>query len=81
MEVQEHLTNFIVKEFLHEKNNAAVEIDTPLIEEGIIDSMGLVKLIKFIEGTFGISIDEDEVEINNFRDIDSITDFLAKKIK
>ena len=65
---------------MHELSSAALNIDTPLIEEGIIDSMGLVKLIQFIEGTYGISIKEVEIEIDNFRSINSISVFLKKKI-
>ncbi len=36
--------------------------DTDLFEAGLVDSYGFVDLVSFIEGTFGITLDEDDLE-------------------
>lgn len=51
--------------------------DTDLFEAGILDSMGLVELLIQIESTFGLSVNLGDVEIENFRSVETITDFVA----
>jgi acyl carrier protein len=80
MEYYGNLKTFIAKEFLYNNNQSSLHSDTPLIEDGIIDSMGLVKLIEHIERTYLIKINVEEIDIENFRDIDSIEKFLSAKI-
>ena len=79
MNIQLTLKDFIVKEFMHERDQNLLASDTPLIEEGIIDSMGLMKLVNFIENTFGIEINEEDLDIENFRAVDAIATFIQKK--
>jgi acyl carrier protein len=66
---------------MHESNALELEDDTPVIEEGMIDSMGLVKLVMFMESEFNIRVEEEEIEIDYFRDLNSMTVFVEKKIK
>jgi acyl carrier protein len=81
MDVQSILKDYIVTEFLHERDNAVLKDDAPLIESGIIDSMGLIRLILFIEEKFGIKIGEEELDMENFRTIGALTEFVTEKIQ
>ncbi|MEU6929734.1 MULTISPECIES: phosphopantetheine-binding protein [unclassified Streptomyces] len=47
--------------------------DYELIESGVVDSLGLVKLIQHIANTYGVPIDDIEIGPDNFRTIDAIT--------
>jgi acyl carrier protein len=46
--------------------------DTDLIESGLLDSLTLVELVLAVEREFGISLPFDELEIENFRTVQSI---------
>jgi acyl carrier protein len=50
---------------------------TDLIETGLLDSLALVSLILELENNFGLSVSYDELEIDQFRTIESISHFVA----
>lgn len=50
-----------------------------LIETGIMDSLALVSVIMELETAFDIQIPFDKLEIDNFRTLDSISQFIRKE--
>ncbi len=51
--------------------------ETDLIEAGYIDSLALVELLFAIEREFSVSVPLDELEIDDFRNVRSITELVA----
>ena len=51
--------------------------ETDLIEAGYIDSLALVELLFAIEREFSVSVPLDELEIDNFRNVHSISELVA----
>ncbi len=71
-----------VKSILSDVLNADVPSqDTDLIESGMLDSLALVSFILELETTFGLSISYDNLEIDNFRTIKSIGQFVEQHQK
>jgi acyl carrier protein len=52
-----------------------------LLEEGIIDSFGIMALLEFVEQTFSIRIDGDELQPDNFRSIAAISALVERKLQ
>jgi D-alanine--poly(phosphoribitol) ligase subunit 2 len=52
------------------------DTDTDLFATGLLDSLGFVTLLHAIEQEFGITIDVDDLEIDRFRTIASIAEFI-----
>jgi acyl carrier protein len=52
---------------------------TLLMEAGFLDSTSAMELVQFLEATFAISIDDDEVVPENLNSIDYIANFVGKK--
>jgi len=46
--------------------------DTNLVEEEILDSLGIFALVEFLEETFGIKIEAEEVVMTNFQTVTTI---------
>jgi acyl carrier protein len=69
---------YIIDNFLL---GAADELDddTELMEAGILDSTGVMELVAFIETTYGISIEEQEIIPENLNSIDCICGYIAQK--
>ena len=65
--------------YFKEQAGTDVSVDTPLVEDGVIDSMGVMKLIEFIESTYGVGLDMDDLTIENFASINHIKDFITSK--
>jgi acyl carrier protein len=51
-------------------------IESDLVETGLLDSLKLVELMTSLEDEFGITISFDEIEIDNFRSVVSIAEYV-----
>ncbi|MGA2469003.1 MAG: acyl carrier protein [Thermodesulfobacteriota bacterium] len=56
-----------------------VDSKTLLLEEKIIDSMGVIELVAFIEATYGVELTDDDLTVDNFKDIDTIVKLISEK--
>ena len=77
--VRERIRDFIRESFLYMSPQIAVHDDDRLLERGIIDSMGVVEMLGFIEDEFGVSVADDEITEANFGSIRAVSDFVARK--
>ncbi len=77
--MKEQLKKFIVGNFMYGEGNIADDED--LFESGVIDSLGFIKLLSFIEKTFNVPIDMSEVAMDEFGTVNDIADMINKKLK
>lgn len=80
MEAEKLIKQFIQSELLYDKDSVNLEKKDSLIETGVIDSLGIVKLLAFLEETFSIRISDDELIPQNFETIETISLLIANKI-
>ena len=82
----EEIVSYInkVREFVIENylfgDSGQIEEDTSFLGSGIIDSTGILELVSFLEETYGISIDDEELIPENFDSLKNIDKFLRKKL-
>ena len=57
----------------------AVAPDTDIIGEGLVDSLGIFKLIAFVEETFQVTIEPEEVLLENFQTLRAVRNLIVKK--
>jgi len=74
-----------VKEFIEaalEENGYSVDIsvDDSLIDVGLMDSLSLLILLSFLEETFGIIPESDELSIETFDSVNDIIKFVERKL-
>ena len=55
--------------------------DTLLLEGGIVDSLGTLNIVSFLERSFNITIHDDDLVPENFATLDTLTAFAKKKIE
>lgn len=77
--VKEEIRRYIVEDILFD-DGEKLKIDTSFQEHGIIDSLGFVELIGFVEKKFGIQIKDDELIPENFDSLQKITQFVESKL-
>ncbi|MBN1182640.1 MAG: acyl carrier protein [Bacteroidales bacterium] len=80
MQIQENVKNYIVENILF-GNDEGLGNDILLQENGILDSMGFLEIITFVEEQFQIKVEDDEVIPENFDSIQRISNFIDKKLK
>ncbi len=79
-ELEQQIKNYIIKEFLYDKPAVTLDKDSLLIEEGIIDSLGIFILISFIDEEFKVKIEADEVLLENFETLNAIKSLVMSKL-
>ena len=70
---------YIVENFLF-GDDSRIGPETDFLENGILDSTGVLELIGFLEEKFGIQVDDDEVVPDNMNSLEKITRYISKKI-
>jgi acyl carrier protein len=76
--VEESIKKFITDEILHSGSSATLTSDRLLLEEGILDSLGLQQLVAFLESEFAIKIDDDYLMPENFESVRAIAAFVSE---
>ena len=51
-----------------------------LFATGYVNSMFAMQLVQFVESTFGVACESEDLEIDNFRSIDALTAFVQRKL-
>lgn len=72
MTFEENLLKFIREDLIVEDHPIEIDENEHLIERGLIDSLGLMKLVAFIEEQTGISISDEDLIPENFETVASI---------
>lgn len=63
--------------FAKEQNAKDLKVDTPLLTSGLLDSLGIVKLLSFIEDEFDTEIDDSDFDPENFETLASIAKLIT----
>ena len=83
MEVRQLLKQFIISELMErnpETKTFDLEDTTPILEKGIINSLGILKLLAYIEETFKIEITDNDLIPENFETPEAITSLILSNI-
>jgi acyl carrier protein len=78
MDIAFEIKRYIVAEFLPDVQVEQLADDYDLIGSGVIDSLGLLKVINWLENYFGILVDEVEIAEHDFVSVDAIHDFVDR---
>ncbi|MGD2101047.1 MAG: acyl carrier protein [Acidimicrobiia bacterium] len=79
MTVQDKLRSYIVEELRFPGQASDLAGDLPLLEREILDSMGILQVVTYLEGEFGIEIDDEDLVAENFATIDAIAGLVESK--
>jgi acyl carrier protein len=75
----ERLKEFIVENFLF-GDAGQLTWDTSFLDSGIVDSTGMLELVKFLEEAFDITVQDDEFIPENLDSIENLNRFLGRKL-
>lgn len=71
-ELKERIKQFIMTEVNPERNLERLSDDEPLVDSGIIDSLGVLKIMAFLDEEFSIDLSAGQIRLQNFNSIASI---------
>ena len=76
METRETLLSFIEAEFVNGTGAASLGYDDDLLLSGLINSLGVMRLVAFVQSEFNISIPYEDITIENFETVNAIDAYL-----
>ncbi len=79
MNYADTVRHFVVENFLFGDGESLKE-DTSFLEKGIIDSTGILELVMFLEETYNIKIEDDELIPENLDNLQNIARFIDRKV-
>ncbi len=72
------IRRFIARDIMGEKHESAVKVDDLLLENGILDSAGILEMVAFLETELGIEVSDNEIEAENFMSVESIAQLVKR---
>ncbi len=79
-EIKQQIIDFITTNFLFDDAKKGVDEKASLLETGVIDSTGVLELIAYIEETYGVKVEDEEILPENLDTILDITHFVKQKL-
>lgn len=76
---RDQIRAFIINNFLFDSEENTLENDASFLEQGIIDSTGVLELVEWLEDTFAMKVEDDELIPDNLDSVDQLVQFVARK--
>jgi len=73
------IRGFIVENFLMGEDDGELDNDGSLLEQGIIDSTGVLEVVAFVEETFNFEVDDSDVVPENFDTVNCLASYVRRK--
>jgi acyl carrier protein len=80
MDIERTTERFLIDEILF-GSRTSIDPDESLVTGGILDSLGLLRLVSFLESQFGITFEDGEVIPNHFETINAIKTLVESKLR
>jgi acyl carrier protein len=80
MEIKTAVRQFIAENVLLGVHQARIEDATPLVTGGLIDSIGMIGLVAFLEAQFKVEFEPREINVHNLNTLEQIEELIRKKL-
>jgi acyl carrier protein len=77
--IEQTVKDYLLREFLPGENPDELTAETPLITGGILDSIGTLKLVTFLEDRFGVVLEAHEAGVDHLDSLGHIATLIAGK--
>ncbi len=81
MTIEAQIKAYIAKNLLFSGNGFKYGDDASFLEEGIVDSQGVMELVAFVEDTFHFSVDDMEIIPDNFDSVNKLACYIQQKTR
>lgn len=79
--IEADVRGFVTDNFLFGHKNVSLDGDDSLLEQGLIDSTGVLELVSFIENKFEIKVEDDDLVPDNLDSINRLIAFIETKLE
>jgi acyl carrier protein len=79
VEIETKIRQFIAQNLLFSEGEFVCDNQASFLQEGIIDSLGVMELVTFVSTTFGVAVDPLEVTPDNFDSVSKLASYIRRK--
>jgi len=79
MQIEKQIRQFILQNLYFVEDNSFSD-DASFLETGVVDSMGVMELVAFIQSEFGVTTENHEVVVENFDSVGKLANFVRRKL-
>ncbi len=79
MDVKESVRQYIIENFLFGDESPLESDSMSLLDGGIIDSVGVMELVAFLEQDFGLTIADEDLVPENLDSVDNLSGFIGRR--
>jgi len=80
MELNQKIRSFIETQFVVFEDEVKFEDHNNIFEMGFVNSLFAMQLLEYIESEFGITVDNDDLDIQNFSTVNNIVALINRKV-
>jgi len=77
--IEQQLRQFVIETFLFGNDDGQFSSDDSFMEKGLIDSMGILNLVSFVENEYDIEVTDAELIPEIWDSVNRIAAFIASK--
>jgi len=81
MIIEDQIRQYITYNIIFSENSLKYDDHDSFVQKGIIDSVGVLELVAFIDETFGVIADEQEIIPDNFDSVSKLANYLRSKLQ
>jgi acyl carrier protein len=81
MTIEAQIKDYIARNLLFSDNGYPYSDDVSFLDEGIVDSVGVMELVAFVEDDFHISVEDLDITPENFDSVSKIAAYVRRKAK
>ena len=79
MTVKDQIKQYLAENFLFSDNGYQLSDSASFLEEGVVDSTGVLELVMFVEETFDITVKDEEIVPENFDSVAQLAEYIHRK--
>ncbi len=79
--IEQELRHFVIENFLFGQANTHLSNDDSFLEEGIIDSTGVLELVAFLQEKYRVEIQDQDLVQDNLDSVNKLVRFLERKLQ
>jgi len=80
-QIKSQVKDFIFEQFFLNTDDGDLPNDVSLLESGIVDSTGILELLAFLEESYGITIEDEELVPSNLDSVNNVVSFVTRKLE
>ena len=80
MDTHQKIRDYVAKNLLYSNNGFEYDDDDSFLQHGIIDSVGVMDLILFIEENYDFEVEDSEITPDNFDSVNNLATYIQSKV-